>query len=69
MEFKSIMHVSFYVEDIEKSLEFYCGKLGLKQKILTRYSAYKDSNKPHMKKMAEERPNDIFLTYVEIAPG
>lgn len=69
MEFKSIMHVSFYVEDIEKTLEFYCGKLGLKQKILTRYGAYKDSTKPHMKKMADERPNDIFLTYVEVAPG
>jgi len=69
MEFKSIMHVAYYVEDLDKTLEFYCGKLGLKQKILTRYGVYKDSLKPAFKKLAEERPNDVFLTYVEVAPG
>lgn len=69
MKFNSIMHVSFYVKDFDKMLDFYCGVLGLKQKMLVRYGTYINSSKPHMKKMAEERPNDIFLTYVEIAPG
>lgn len=69
MVFNSIMHVSFYVNDLDQTLDFYCNKLGLKQKILTRYGVYKDSPKEHFRKLAETRPNDIFLTYVEIAPG
>ncbi len=69
MNFKSVMHVSFYVDDFDTMVDFYVNKLGLKQKILTRYGVYKDSPKPHFKKLAEERPNDIFLTYIELAPG
>ena len=69
MKFNSMMHVSFYVNDLEKTLDFYCNKLGLKKKMEVRFSAYKDSLKPHMKKAALERPDDIFLVYVEVAPG
>ena len=69
MEFKSVMHVSFYVDDFDTMVDFYVNKLGLKQKILTRYGVYKDSSKEQLRKIAEERPNDIFLTYIELAPG
>lgn len=69
MEFKSVMHVSFYVDDFDKMVDFYVNKLGLKQKILTRYGVYKDSPKEQFRKLAEERPNDVFLTYIELAPG
>jgi lactoylglutathione lyase len=69
MKFNSIMHIAFYVEDLDRSLDFYCKKLGLKQKIRTRFGVYKDSPKEELRKIAEVRPNDIFLTYIEIAPG
>ena len=50
MEFKSVMHVSFYVDDFDKMVDFYVNKLGLKQKILTRYGVYKDSPKEQIRK-------------------
>ena len=51
MEFKSVMHVSFYVDDFDTMDDFYCNKLGLKQKILTRYGAIKIHQKNNLEKL------------------
>lgn len=69
MEFKSLMHVSFFVEDMDKTIDFYCNKLGLKIKMLVRNKTYINSEKLLLKKAAMENPEGIFLVYFEIAPG
>ncbi|KUP25914.1 VOC family protein [Paenibacillus sp. DMB5] len=69
MEFKSIMHVSFFTDQMEVVRDFYENKLGLKPKMIVRFGAYKGSNNPMFSKKAETHPDDICIIYFEIAPG
>ena len=70
MEFKSIMHVSFYTDLFEEMLDFYCNKLGLKQKVVVKWKDYKGrEDRPGLARLAETDPEGIFYTYIEIAPG
>lgn len=67
--FKSIMHVSFFTEDMERTRDFYENKLGLKPKMIVRYGAYKDNKASSFYAMAEKYPDEICIIYFEIAPG
>lgn len=70
MKFNSIMHVSFYTDHLDEMLDFYVNKLGLKQKVVVKWKSYKGrSDRPMMAQQAEENPEGIFYTYVEIAEG
>lgn len=69
MKFKSIMHVSFFTDQLDVMRDFYENKLGLKAKMLVRYGVYKGSSNPVYGPLAETNPDDICLIYIEIAPG
>ena len=70
MKFNSVMHVSFYTDHFDEMLDFYCNKLGLKQKVIVRWKEYKGRTyRPTMAKLAETDPEGVFYTYIEIAPG
>ena len=70
MKFNSIMHVSFYTDHFDEMLDFYCNKLGLKQKVVVRWKEYKGrTDRPAMAALAESDPEGIFYTYIEAAPG
>ena len=45
MEFKSLMHVSFFTDQMDVMRDFYENKLGLKVKIVTRAGLYKGLNR------------------------
>jgi len=70
MEFKSLMHISFYTEDMERTRDFYENKLGLKPKVITYFKAYKGSkSRAYFSQMAEKYPDKIAIIYIELAPG
>ncbi len=70
MKFNSIMHVSFYTDHFDEMLDFYCNKLGLKQKVIVRWKEYANRpDRPAMYQKAQEDPEGIFYTYIEIAEG
>ncbi|MGM9940592.1 MAG: VOC family protein [Bulleidia sp.] len=70
MLFQTIMHVSFYTDHFDEMLDFYVNRLGAQQKVVVRWKSYAgNTNKPAFAKMAEEDPEGIFYTYLELAPG
>lgn len=69
MKFNSIMHVSFYTEDMERTRDFYENKLGLKPKMIVRYKEYLSRPESPFYQRALSRPEDICIIYIEIAPG
>ena len=70
MKFNNMMHVSFFVEDMERSLDFYTNKLGMQPKIITRAKVYKGNvNRPQYAEIAEKDPERILIIYLEAAPG
>jgi lactoylglutathione lyase len=70
MKFDSIMHASYYTDKFDEMIDFYCNKLGLKQKVIVRFKEYKGrKDRPQMAAIAEKDPERIFYTYIEIAPG
>lgn len=69
MQFKSIMHVSFFTDNMEGMRDFYENKLGLKPKIETRAKLYKGLNRGKYSEIAEIDPERIIIVYIEIAPG
>lgn len=69
MEFKSIMHVSFYTDQMDEMRDFYENKLGLKAKIVTKAKAYKGLNRGYYSELAETDPEKVIIVYIEIAPG
>lgn len=69
MEFKSIMHIAFYTDQMDEMIDFYVNKLGLKTKIITRASLYKGLNRGYYSEVAETDPDKIIIVYIEIAPG
>lgn len=70
MEFKSIMHVAFFTDQMEEMLDFYVNKLGLKKKAVVKYGVYLNrDDRPEMQKIAKIDPERIFNIYIEIALG
>lgn len=70
MLFKSIMHISFHTDHFDEMLDFYINKLGAQQKVVVRWKSYKGrADRPKYAKLAEEDPEGIFYTYLELAPG
>lgn len=67
--FKSLMHISFYTDQMDKMRDFYENKLGLKPKIITRAKAYKGLNRGYYSEIAETDPERIIIIYIELAPG
>lgn len=67
--FKSLMHVSFFTDQMDEIRNFYEGKLGIKPKMIVRYGAYKGSSNPMFSQKAESNPDDICIIYFEIADG
>ena len=68
MLFQSIMHVTFFAKDLDRSIRFY-EKLGGKVKMAVKYKAYLDRPESSFYKGALERQEDYCIVYVEIAPG
>lgn len=69
MEFKSIMHISFFTNRMEEMRDFYENKLGMKPKIVTKAKAYLDTKNPMYSQMAGEDPEKVLIIYLEAAPG
>lgn len=69
MEFKSVMHVSFYTEHIDEMRDFYENKLGLKAKIVTKAKTYQGLNRGKFSEIAEADPEKVIIVYIELAPG
>lgn len=69
MEFKSMMHVSFYTDKMDEMRDFYENKLGLKAKIVTKAKIYKGLNRGYYSEIAEIDPERVIIVYIEIAPG
>ena len=67
MEFKSLMHVSCFTDQMDVMRDFYENKLGLKVKIVTRAGLYKGLNRGKYSEVAEVDPNRIIIVYIEIA--
>lgn len=62
---KNLFHVSMQVDDYEKTLEFYCGKLGFEQMFELKVKDFRE-----MLHLTEsDKNNDLkWLTYVRVAP-
>lgn len=69
VEFKSIMHVAFFTDQMDVMIDFYENKLGLKPKIITKAKAYAERDNKLYGDMAKADPEKIIITYIEIAPG
>lgn len=67
--FKSLMHISFYTDQMDEMRDFYENKLGLKPKIITKAKAYKGLNRGYFSEIAETDPEKIIIIYIELAPG
>lgn len=66
---KSVMHVSFFVKDMDSMVNFYENVLGCKPKMLVRNKAYKDKPGHVFYQRAQENPDGICIVYYELAPG
>ncbi|WP_203266164.1 VOC family protein [Streptococcus uberis] len=61
MEFKSLMHIAFYTNQLDQMLDFYVNKLGMTKKSEVKYSIYLDwDDRPALQKIAREEPDRIF---------
>lgn len=70
MAIQSIMHLSFYTNQLEAMRDFYEGVLGAKPKVIVRFGAYKGiENRGLWAKLAESDPNGIAYMFEEVAPG
>ena len=67
MEFKSIMHVAFYTDQMDEMIDFYTNKLGGKLKVVTKAKAYLGMSGVFAK-IAETDPDQVIIVYIEIAP-
>ncbi len=66
--FNSIMHVSFYTDQLEEMMRFYTEVLGGELKIVTRAKAYLGLNRGYYSEVAETNPEQILIVYIEVAP-
>ena len=68
MLFDSIMHVTFFCEDLKRSVAFY-EDLGCRIKMAVKYRSYLDRPDHAFYRKALETPDDWCIVYVEVAPG
>lgn len=68
MEFNSIMHVTFWTNQMEEMTRFYTEVLGGDLKIVTRARAYRDMPKSSYYPIYLEDPEQIIIEYIELAP-
>ena len=69
MEFRSIMHISFFTDKMDQMRDFYENKLGMKPKIVTKAKAYRNGGNALYAKIAEVDPERVLIVYIEAAPG
>lgn len=69
MKFKSLMHVSFFTEQMDVIRDFYENKLGMEAKMVVRNKRYKGRLDKEWGRRAETDPEGICLIYYEVAPG
>lgn len=68
MEFKSLMHVSFFTDQLDVIRDFYENKLGMEVKMLVRNKRYAGQTNREWGHRAETAPEGICILYFEIAP-
>ena len=69
MEFKSIMHVTFFTSRLDEMCRFYTEVLGGTIKIVTKAKAYRDLPDSPYYSVAVEDPECVVIVYIELAPG
>lgn len=69
MKFNSIMHVTFFTDQMDVMRDFYENKLGLKPKIVTKAKAYANKGNAMYQELAKTDPEQVIIVYIEIAPG
>lgn len=69
MKFNSIMHVTFFTDQMDVMRDFYENKLGLPVKIVTKAKSYLGLNRGVYSQIAEIDPERVIIVYIEIAPG
>lgn len=62
------MHVSFFVKDMDKMIDFYVKGLGAKIKMAIRYKSYLNDPDSAFYLDALKTPDDYCIVYLEIAP-
>ena len=68
MLFDSIMHVTFYCEDLKRSVAFY-EDLGCQIKMAVKYKSYLNRPDHPFYQKALDTPDDYCIVYMEVAPG
>lgn len=66
--FQTLMHVSFYVKNMNKMKDFYENVLGAKVKMAVKYKAYLNQPGSGFYQGALTKPEDYCIVYFEIAP-
>lgn len=66
MEFKSLMHVSFFTDQMDVMRDFYENKLGLKVKIVTRAGLYKGLNRGKYSEVAKLIQTELSLFILKL---
>lgn len=85
MKIKGLAHIAFNVTSIERSLDFYCNKLGLRQVFSMTYAdllqmlrSMEKATQPNtegvnplaeMERSLLEKQDQLWMTYLEFAPG
>ncbi len=69
MLFTSIMHVSFYTDQLDAMCDFYTKVLGGTIKIVTRAKVYLDRPQSAFHAIALTDPEKVIIVYIELAPG
>ena len=67
--YRNIMHVSFFVKDMDTMRKFYEEKLGAVVKMAIKYKAYLDRPDSTFYEKALKTPEEYCIIYFEIAPG
>lgn len=68
MDFTSLMHVTFFTDQLDEMIHFYTEVMGGTLKIVTRAKAYAEKPDSHYHAIALSDPEAIIMTYIEIAP-
>ncbi len=67
--YKSIMHVSFFVKDMEKMRHFYQDILGAICRMAIKYRSYLERPDSAFYEKALKTPEEYCIVYLELAPG
>lgn len=67
MKFNALAHLAFKVADMEKSLDFYCNKLGLRRVFDITFGEFLQSLDFEIPAL-KGREDEVWLTYIEFAP-